>query len=501
VKAHSRAEGNRLPDPFLLALLDEAKDLLASVGVRLSVVSIDEERAVLVSEPANGFVDVQKSCELSRRILTRVAESVRQTQTELVELRCGRRSEWPCTFSLEWNRPDLTSNVVPEIPSLEMLISGRGRGLALGPEAGTGPARAKTPSPGLESDVRQERTDEAGDLAKRPESAPLRSRLARRFPPWFQRRWWLLLLCFVAGTAGGVLASWSKAPMYSANSEIVVATGAGQQGPGNANDAIALALTDASILPSDQSLLRTVSREIGDSPSSVERDLSASVEAGTSVILVSFQASTPSAAIRGANAVSQAVTSSGEESSTIPNGSLALVQLATGASGSGLLQKYGIPLGALLGLLIAFVVVMAMERADPRVDDVDDLAQATGTAASAYPGPISPAELEQLIGRASSGAPAATLVPFSEAEVARVVALRDALVHGADHQSLALDVAGPPGSIDAPLSSGQGPTVLVVKEHAKLRDVKASAQRLELMGRRPVWAVLAREGRLPEVRR
>jgi hypothetical protein len=38
-----------------------------------------------------------------------------------------------------------------------------------------------------------------------------------------------------------------------------------------------------------------------------------------------------------------------------------------------------------------------------------------------------------------------------------------------------------------------GPTVIVVKEEARLREVKESVQRLELLGRRPVWAVLAVE--------
>jgi capsular polysaccharide biosynthesis protein len=299
----------------------------------------------------------------------------------------------------------------------------------------------------------------------------------------------------LAGTGGGLAAGASQPPLYSANAKIVVATGAGEQGPGDANDAVALALTDASILSSDQSLLHAVSREIGISSTSVGKDLMASVETGTSVILVGFQASTPSAAIRGANAVARAITSPDEQSAAIPSGSLALVQLASRASSSGLLQTYGIPLGALLGLLIGLIVVVGTERADPRADDVDDLALATGTAASAYPGPVSLAELEQLIGRAGSGALAATLVPLSDVEVAQAVALRDAFATSTDHGSVAFDVTGPVGSMDAALSRGTGPTVLVVKEDAKLRDVKTSAQRLELMGRSLVWAVLAVEDR------
>src|SRR5580700_6125132 len=136
--------GLGFPDRLVLALLDDAKDVLTAVGVRLSVVSLDEDRALFVSEPANRQVSVQKACELSRRVLTQVAGAMPGIAVELVELRCGRRSEWPCTFSLEWSQEFAaslaalpaalpvapTAPAVPtrsaspvavEIPSLEML--------------------------------------------------------------------------------------------------------------------------------------------------------------------------------------------------------------------------------------------------------------------------------------------------------------------------------------------------------------------------------------------
>ena len=77
----------------------------------------------------------------------------------------------------------------------------------------------------------------------------LRSHRRRLLPPWFQRHWWVLVLCLVAGTGGGVVASGSQKVMYSASAELIVASGASVAGPGPANDANALALTDASIVP------------------------------------------------------------------------------------------------------------------------------------------------------------------------------------------------------------------------------------------------------------
>jgi capsular polysaccharide biosynthesis protein len=503
--------GLGFPDRLVLALLDDAKDVLTAVGVRLSVVSLDEDRALFVSEPANRQVSVQKACELSRRVLTQVAGAMPGIAVELVELRCGRRSEWPCTFSLEWSQefaaslaalPAAPSSpavparsaspVAVEIPSLEMLIGGQRdeapREFGAGMESGAASATHLAPRGALDSSGSQHAGARHGEG---PEESPW-ERLRRRLsPPWLKRRSWLLIFCVLAGTAGGYVARTLQTPMYSARSVIVVATGAGQQGPGNANDAIALALTDASILPSDQALLRAVSQKIGVPPSEVADHLSASVEAGTSVILVSFDASTPAAAVRGADAVGRVITSRNEKISAIPNGSLSLVQLATQATASGLLVTYGLPLGAFLGLLIGLVFAVAIERADPRADDVEDLARATGTAASAYPGPVSLVELEQLLDRASDGAPSVTLVPLSDFETVHAIALRAGLEAAATHQSLAIELAGPVGSMDDRLTRGEGPTVLVARNGARLRSVKACVQRLGLLGRHPVWAVLA----------
>ena len=506
--ADERTVGLGFPDRLVLALLDDAKEVLTAVGVRLSVVSLDEDRALFVSEPANGQVSVQKACELSRRVLTQVAGAMPGIAVELVELRCGRRSEWPCTFSLEWSQEFAASlaalpsapavparsasPVAVEIPSLEMLIGGQrdeaSREFGAGMESAASSATQLAPRGPLDSSGSHSAGAPYGEGPEESSWERLRRRLS---PPWLKRRSWLLLFCVLAGTAGGYVARTLQTPMYSARSVIVVATGAGQQGPGNANDAIALALTDASILPSDQALLRAVSQKIGVPPSEVADHLSASVEAGTSVILVSFDASTPAAAVRGADAVGRVITSRNEKISAIPNGSLSLVQLATQATASGLLVTYGLPLGAFLGLLIGLVFAVAIERADPRADDVEDLARATGTAASAYPGPVSLVELEQLLDRASDGAPSVTLVPLSDFEMAHAIALRTGLEAAATHQSLAIELAGPVGSMDDRLTRGEGPTVLVARNGARLRSVKACVQRLGLLGRHPVWAVLA----------
>jgi capsular polysaccharide biosynthesis protein len=305
-------------------------------------------------------------------------------------------------------------------------------------------------------------------------------------PLWFHRRWWVLALCLIAGTAGGLYARHSSTPRYSATAQLVV-----RYAPGAADNAIALALTDASIIPSDQSALQRAAIELNTSLTQVENNVGAEAQAGTSVILVSYKAASQSAAIAGANAVSRALAESGAADSAIPANTLVVVKLATSATLTGLVRSYGIPLGFILGLLIGVIAVLAIERADPRVDDVEDLAQVTETAATAYPGPVPVLELERLIARAGGGAGQVTIAPLSEREEVQAMALWGELNLGSDPRALGFDIMDPMTSNRASLADASGPTVLVVKPNTRSRIVQGSVHRLQMLGSGPVWAVLA----------
>ncbi len=347
-----------------------------------------------------------------------------------------------------------------------------------------------------------EGSEEREPLSKNPELVPepprlLRSHRRQLLPPWFQRHWWVLVLCIVAGTGGGVVASSSQRVMYSSTAELIVASGASVAGPGPANDAIALALTDASIIPSDDSTLRRVAHETGTSLSEVAKSLSASAVSGTSVIVVSYKAASPSIAKKGVNAAAR-VLNNGTPDSAIPVNSLAIVHLAGSATPVGTLHSYGIPLGIILGLFVGALATLAIERADPRVDDVEDLAQVTGTAASAFPGPIPVIELERNIARASGGVANVTIAPLTAIEEDHAFTLQRDLMMSADRATLAFDVVGPVATKSALLAQSYGPTVLVVKPNTRSRSIQASVHRLQMMGRGPVWAVLAVGKSLPE---
>jgi capsular polysaccharide biosynthesis protein len=324
-------------------------------------------------------------------------------------------------------------------------------------------------------------------------------RLRRIFPPWFRRRWWLLLLCLMAGTGGGYFARSSQSLMYSASAEIAVVSGASGAGPGSPNEADALALTYASIIPLDQFEMQQVADSTRLPLHTVTKSVSAVAVSGTSAIILSFKAASKAQAINDVNLFAQVVTV-GAPRSAMPRRSLTEVNLATSASRSGELRNFGIPLGIILGLIIGVIAVLAIERADPRVDDVEDLAAITGTAAALFPGTIQQIEMARSIALAAKGSSDVTLVPLSKSEEAKTEYLWNYLTRDVDQSATTLKFIGAGRSRHAQLAEETGPTVLVVKPNTRARIVHASVLRLRMLERDPVRAVLV-SGKLKQKKR
>lgn len=326
-----------------------------------------------------------------------------------------------------------------------------------------------------------------------------RHRLRRIFPPWFRRRWWLLLLCLAAGTGGGYYARDHQTVSYSASAELAVVSGASEAGPGSANDADALALTYASIIPLDQVEMRRVAESTHLPFDTVTKSVSAAAVSGTSAIVLSFKASSQTQAINDVNLFARVVSVGGAHSA-VPGKSLAEVKLATSASRNGELRNFGIPLGIVLGLLIGVIAVLAIERADPRVDDVEDLAAITGTAVTLFPGIVPQIEMARSIALAGKGSSDVTLVPLSKSEEAKAEYLWSYLTPGVRQSATTLKIIGTGRLRNTQLAEETGPTVLVVKPNSRSRAVHASVIRLQMLGRDPVWAVLV-AGKLKQKKR
>lgn len=312
----------------------------------------------------------------------------------------------------------------------------------------------------------------------------------RHFPKGLIRRGWLLALALIAGSAGGWFAGVHAGTTYSAQATLVVQSGAGKTGPGSANDALALATTYSALIPKDQSILSAAASSLNTSSSAVEHNLSVTVENGTSLLLLDFSAPTAARAVAGADAIARAVASNTPLSAAIAAGSVAIVNVPNTAHRQGTLHKYGIALGAFLGLVVGLILVLAAERADPRIDDAVAMATASGCRAALVPHDLSFAELARVLSDAGTGK-GLTVVPIAISDTAPTMELARGLrpcwpING---PAVAISPSFSSGVVE--LSRGTGPTVLVSHPGTRQRDVVAAAERLCMIGRPPVWAVLA----------
>ena len=235
------------------------------------------------------------------------------------------------------------------------------------------------------------------------------------------------MLAVVAGVAGGTWAAKHQVVSYQARSTMVVQSGASAIGPGGAAEASQLAITYATVIPTDTSILQQAAAQLGISEATLASRLTVSVQTGTAVFVISYKAPTSAEAVAGAAEVARVVGGRWLPSSTIPTGTVSVVDLASTASASGSMAKYGKELGGILGLIVGLILAMAAERADPRVDTADDLASVVGVPASLVPDELSPAELSRAIALEPAGANGVTVVPLARSNGALAGALAEQL--------------------------------------------------------------------------
>ncbi len=327
----------------------------------------------------------------------------------------------------------------------------------------------------------------------------LRGRTSSRWA-WLGRRSWLMAVCLVAGSVGGLFASTHGSVSYSATTVLVVQAGASTVATSSANGAEELAVTYAALIPDDEALLRRIAAKTGTSPSEIGHRLSVQAESGTALMEVRFTGSDPAAAVYGANAVASALTSASPPGRAIVPGSVNTVSAARTASRSGTLHKYGLPLGMLLGLAVGVGAALVAERTDRRVDDLDTLGDVAGCSSTVAPGGISPAEMARALAR--SGDDQITVVALRPRQSDAALTLARSLSAAWPASSSRVDgrppvVVSPPfEAVPESLTQGSGTTVMVVGSGERLDAVQEAADRFRLLGRSPGWAVLVRGGRI-----
>lgn len=524
-------QGRELPEDGLSALsaaLAVACERLGAVGVLMRTLRTSEGCIVVRAIPSGPRASAQRCCDLTRGLLEALPRLLAGVRSIVIETKCVRRAGDSCMFTLLWEGR-AAGDSTERLEGVDPPSTPPGDGLEVRPlqlhelregYAFTDDLLAQAlPEGWLESLSAMDRAAPAGvgaaellPATARREPAPCepdreaaarelrrRGRAARKLP-WLRRRIAVIVLAVLVGAGGGLVVTAGHARSYSAQALLLVETGASS----GATGARALAETDAALVPSDGALLRVLGRRLGLSPSVVRSSLSATAERGTGLFVVSYEASSPSLAVKGANAAAFLLSGRRPPGRAIAPSSVALVNRAESAQRSDRLLSYAGVAGALAGLLLATLLVLALERVDSRVDDAEDLSSACGCPAAELPSGISVEELAAALSRAGARG-SLTLLPTSAGAApaagalgALLTAAWPAQVGGARPT---LVVARPYEQSPARLGEVEGPAVLVVAAGHPSRDVVTMADRLRLVGLDPLFAVLCAPRSEPEQRR
>jgi capsular polysaccharide biosynthesis protein len=315
------------------------------------------------------------------------------------------------------------------------------------------------------------------------------SKFLRLIPAWLQRRAWLLVIAVFVGALAGIFLGAAQDPSYAAQASLAVPSGAISGSPGSSNEADALAITYAAVLQNDDTLLSPAAAQLGVPLDSLKLHLSASVETGTSVLLLRYTAPTSSEAIHGVNVIASDIVSQKQRhSSLVPVNTLDVVQLATSAKANDLFAKYGLEIGVFLGLLVGLILVLVAERIDPRADSSDEVAQVFGRPVAALPSELSVPEFGHAVVNGSGPLPAVTLAPLRWWDAPAAHSIERTLADSYPGTALMVSNAleeGMAHQLDA-----AAVLVLVVRSGERMRAIGDALERLRLMGKTPAWIAL-----------
>jgi capsular polysaccharide biosynthesis protein len=339
------------------------------------------------------------------------------------------------------------------------------------------------------------------------------------FAALVRRGWIVVVAAAIAAIAAYYVAS-ARSHSYTADAVAVVPSGAGPRGPGNASEAIKLAVTYSVLIPEDERVLRRLARELHLTPDEVHQRLVVFHDADTSLIRLQFRGDSRRTAIAGATAAARAVTATMPVSPSIARSSIKLVSLPRSAASATSTPSTAVVIGLLLGLILGLVVFVAWERSHPQVKNITNL-EAMGFRSSAI-AEASAGSLSILLQRWAAAEPEratrVAILPVNEKlepaaiGVARYlqyagtatgvpVNLRDASRSTTDGTSAADDrearvvlrtaaAPGPPNAGEA-VALDSDVVALVAAPTTSISDVRAAAAALRRLGVDPDWALLA----------
>lgn len=318
---------------------------------------------------------------------------------------------------------------------------------------------------------------------------------------WLRRRWWLLVLSTVGVAAVAAAVSLSAPVTYTAESVLVVRSGATENTPGNANEANRLSITYSALIPEDTQIADRVAQALNVPRSDVTGHITGINDANTSILRLRYTADDSSQAVDGARALADALVGPSPASSNF-NG-LSLSRLPDDAKSSSTADTT-IPTGAVLGFLLGLVLIVLWERVDGRFDGVGEV-QAHVACPVTPLEELSHASIEVLLKRwyslaNSANAQIAVLpaVADSKLNTAAIVSVFDGVLdriseNSGDRDRLRLVGGGPVGGTDVGelVAQASNLTVLVVPARMKASRYDETLDRLRDLGIRPGWVLFA----------
>jgi capsular polysaccharide biosynthesis protein len=305
------------------------------------------------------------------------------------------------------------------------------------------------------------------------------------------RRWHILLLCVVFASLSAYVAAQVHSRSYTADAVLVVPSAG--PGPGKADEATRLATTYAALIPQDQRLLRYVGARFGLTAKQVSRHVTATTDTTTALVVVHYRADRPDLARRGATIFAGALTGAHPATPNVAPHSLSIVHLpihATGSKGAGTIEL----LGAIVGLFVGIIFLVAMERADPRIDDEHDLSAHTScpvTSVSELSYETAAAIVRRWQMLTHTERPTIVFVPTSSRAEGGLPALADFLAGAGRINRIHFVVCparGANGGLATSLARADG-AVIVVPRGGAVLDLTTTLDAIRAFGAPELWAL------------
>lgn len=306
-----------------------------------------------------------------------------------------------------------------------------------------------------------------------------------------RRRGPLAVLLLVATIALAYAAGSSSAERYSAETVLIVpAVSAGRLPPGDADGANKLAKTYAAAIPISTALLDATASKVKVAPAELAANLTVTNDAGTSLVRLAYEGTAPQLTVRVLASLAASLVGTNPPVPVSP-GTLKLVSTPTAVTRTGGGPSSVVPIGVVLGLLLAAGAAAVLERSVRHLDRPGELVRELEVPVTTWADPT-PASVARL---------ARHWFPSSAESREGVVALVGCGRLAPDRlrsvaQTLGTLLAAAPGSVrvEPATSPGEGVdeadvVVLVVPQGAAWRSVEKVSVAVQAEGRTVSWAL------------